>query len=134
MGENEQPDNEFKVFDKRKLTTEGEIREPDVNTAEEKTPHPSAEDAETFPPASFSLLVLQLATSATIFLGEIALPSTGEKEVNLAGARHYIDLLGILAEKTSGKLDREEERLLNSILTDLRLKYVEKHKSGSTIQ
>lgn len=51
------------------------------------------------------------------------------QSVNLELARHTIDILGMLQEKTKGNLTEEEERLLSGMLYELRLKFVEKSKS-----
>lgn len=78
------------------------------------------------PPASFSLLVLSLRAQAEVQLG--LFPVGDEKdtaEPDLEGARHTIDLLGILQEKTKGNLTLEEQRLLENSLTELRFRYVQ---------
>ncbi|MCL6545839.1 MAG: DUF1844 domain-containing protein [Bryobacteraceae bacterium] len=78
------------------------------------------------PPASFSLLVLSLRAQAEVQLG--LYPVGDEKdspEPDLEGARHAIDLLGILQEKTKGNLTLEEQRLLENSLTELRFRYVQ---------
>lgn len=75
-------------------------------------------------PMTFGSFVITLASSTMLHLGEIADPSTGDKVVDLAMAKNTIDLLGILQEKTAGNLDGEERQLLETLLSDLRLKYV----------
>ena len=73
----------------------------------------------------FSNLVVMLGSSAMQQLGKQVNPVTGKSEVNLEGARLTIDMLEMLAEKTSGNLDNTEERALQDLLTSLRLNYVE---------
>jgi hypothetical protein len=63
-----------------------------------------------------------LATSALIHLGES--PESASEPPDLPAAKHAIDLLGILKDKTKGNLENEEEALLETLLYDLRLKYV----------
>ena len=82
-------------------------------------------------PVSFSTFVLGLSTQALFHLGEIADPSTGEAYPDLAAAKHVIDILGILKSKTLNNLEQAEERLLDAVLYDLRLKYVELVRGAS---
>jgi len=82
-------------------------------------------------PVSFSTFVLGLSTQALFHLGEIADPSTGETYPDLAAAKHVIDILGILKSKTLNNLEQAEERLLDAVLYDLRLKYVELVRGAS---
>ena len=78
------------------------------------------------PPANFLFLVESILMQAQIQLG---LLNFGEKEenpeVNLPLARHSIDLLGVLQEKTKGNLTMEEQRLLENGLTELRFRFVQ---------
>ena len=77
------------------------------------------------PPASFQWLAISLATQAEVHLG---LMRFGEEkaEPNFKLARHSIDLLGVLQEKTMGNLTMEEQRYLENTLTELRFRYVQK--------
>lgn len=79
---------------------------------------------ETMPPASFSLLVSSLATQAMAALGQIPDPLENKTVVRLPVARHYIDTLGVLEEKTQENLTAEEKSLLTHVLADLRMTYV----------
>ncbi len=76
------------------------------------------------PPVTFSTFILSLNTAALIHLGELPNPETNEKSVNLALARHTIDTLDMLREKTKGNLTHDEERLLESVLYELRMRYI----------
>ncbi len=76
------------------------------------------------PPACFLTLVTELAFHVMMNLGEIPSPLTGKPRVDLDHAKHTIDLLGILKEKTRGNLSDDEESALDSYLYDLRMKYV----------
>ncbi|HHL40813.1 MAG TPA: DUF1844 domain-containing protein [Deltaproteobacteria bacterium] len=75
------------------------------------------------PPASFTDFILSLSTSALVSLGEMDNPLTKKKEKDAAAARHTIDLVALLQEKTKGNLTREEDAFLTQVLTDLRLRY-----------
>jgi hypothetical protein len=75
---------------------------------------------------SFSTFVLGLASTALIHLGEAPNPETGGPAVNLVLARQTLDLIELLRQKTKGNLTAEEEQLFASLLTDLRLRYVQK--------
>ena len=78
---------------------------------------------------TFSAVVLGLASSALIHLGVHVNPETGSMSVDLVLARQSIDVLGLLREKTRGNLTPEEEQLFSSVLSDLRLRFVEKSSS-----
>jgi hypothetical protein len=69
------------------------------------------------PPASFSFLVLSLRTQVEIQLGLMQFGEEERTEPDLTVARHTIDLLGLLLEKTKGNLSLEEQRLLENSLT-----------------
>ena len=76
------------------------------------------------PPATFSFLVLSLRTQAEMQLG---LMQFGEEkpEPDLTLARHSIDMLGMLLEKTKGNLEMDEQRLIENSLTELRFRFVQ---------
>lgn len=80
------------------------------------------------PAVTFSTFVLSLASSALVSLGEVADPQNDEMHEDLLAAKHTIDVLGMLKEKTEKNLDFEEERLIDGILYDLRMKYIIKTK------
>jgi hypothetical protein len=78
------------------------------------------------PPITFSLFVLSLAASAEVHLGTMAQPGQEKPgKPNLVEASHLIEVLAMLRDKTRGNLDESEERLLEGVLYDLRLMYVE---------
>ncbi len=84
----------------------------------------AAADAAPGIKVDFSTLLLSLFSSALIQMGEMADPASGRKSVRLEEARHSIDILDILAEKTKGNLTRDEEELLRQTLTQIKMKYV----------
>lgn len=103
--------------------TETPVPEP------EETPASEPEEAEApeppLPPASFEFLVLSLRWQAEMQLGLMGLGGEEKPKPHLRGARHTIDLLGALQEKTRGNLSLEEQRLLENSLTELRFRYVQ---------
>lgn len=77
------------------------------------------------PDVTFSTLVISLSTSVLYHLGEVPDPQTGGKNTDLILAKHAIDTLRLLQEKTKGNLTDEEQKLLEGILYDLRLRFVQ---------
>lgn len=75
--------------------------------------------------ASFSGLVLMLGTAALVHLGAAPDPGSGEAKVNLDQAKQVLDLVDVLKHKTAGNLTAAEARLLDDLLFDLRLRYLE---------
>ena len=90
---------------------------------------PDDETAEDFqmplPPPSFTFIVLSLRAQTEMQLGLMHFGEEKKPEPDLHMARHTIDLLGILLEKTKGNLDLEERRLLENSLTELRFRFVQ---------
>ncbi len=80
----------------------------------------------------FYTFVLSLASSAFVHLGDAPHPETGEPvEPDLPLARQTIEILAMLQEKTKGNLTAEEEKFLENLLTDLRLRFVNKRSGKS---
>jgi hypothetical protein len=77
------------------------------------------------PPASFLFLVLSLRAQCEIQLGLMHYGEEDKPEPELELARHTIDLLGVLLDKTKGNLSLEEHRMLENSLTELRFRYVQ---------
>jgi len=135
----------FVVKDKRAFDDRGDPREEEKNEEQqdrkggEKAPehHPPKEEAgppreetERFressplPEVNFSTLIMSLSSSALFHLGEIPDPQTGRKAEDLPLAKHTIDTIGMLAEKTKGNLTEEEQKFIDTMLADLRWRYV----------
>jgi Domain of unknown function (DUF1844) len=76
------------------------------------------------PPASFLFLVLSLRAQCEIQLGLMHYGEAEKPDPDLDVARHTIDLMGMLLEKTKGNLSLEEHRTLENSLTELRFRYV----------
>ena len=133
---------EFVVRDRRLFSKDGQINEGPEAAEEAETglraeepapetppensrPAPgAAAESRALPPPTFSSLLVGLATSALIHLGETPEPGQEPPRADLPAAKHAIDLLGILKNKTKGNLEGEEEALLETLLYDLRLKFV----------
>jgi hypothetical protein len=133
---------QFTVRDRRR--SEGDPNPPaDVPPATSPTHRPASQSADAPPsaPPSFSELILGLGTSALVALG--VNPAAGEAGIlspqavpppsqpaDLVQARHLIDVLGLLEQKTTGNLTPEEQQLMQQLLYTLRLKFVEQGRSG----
>lgn len=78
-------------------------------------------------PIDFYTFVLSLGSSAFVHLGEAPHPETGAPvEPDLVLAQQTIDILAMLREKTKGNLTPEEDRFMENLLTDLRLRFVQR--------
>jgi pyruvate/2-oxoglutarate dehydrogenase complex dihydrolipoamide acyltransferase (E2) component len=107
---------------------------PASQTASQPKPKAAAPRAEHEPsrtsgdplddPASFLSLIMSLASNAAASLGMMPHPVTGETGVDLKTAKHWIDVLGMLENKTQGNLDEQEAQVLEGLLADLRMQYV----------
>jgi hypothetical protein len=91
----------------------------------ENNPQPQEDFHMPLPPASFSFLVLSLRTQAEMQLGLMAYGEEAHPKPDLDLARHTIDMLGVLSEKTKGNLSLEEQRLIENSLTELRFRFVQ---------
>jgi hypothetical protein len=76
------------------------------------------------PPITFSTLIFSLASSAVLAMGLEKNPHTGKFEKDLDVARFNIDMLNLLKEKTKGNLTDEESRFLESVISDLQMKFI----------
>jgi len=80
----------------------------------------------------FYTFVLSLGSAAFVHLGDAPHPETGEPgKPELAFAKQTIDILAMLREKTKGNLTDEEDRFLENLLTDLRLRFVQRSSGKS---
>jgi len=123
----------FTITDRRAFDATGETK-PDAPAAQDKPAEPApraSEPPRALPPADFATLVLSLGSSAIMYLGESEEPDGKKPPRNLPMAKHAIDLLTVLEEKTKGNLSAEEQQILESLLFDLRLRYVETLKAAS---
>ncbi len=80
---------------------------------------PGADD-----PASFINFLMSIASNAASALGMMEHPVTGERGVDLQLGKHWIDILGMLQQKTQGNLHPQEQQIFEGLLADLRMQYV----------
>jgi len=155
----------FKVQDKRRFSSEGDLK-PEFQEDAEPAPAPTAAkpSAAPEPPSApkaperapqaerasapqsapksalsggpadepsitFATFLVGLSTQALVLLGEIPDPGDGELQRDLEAARQIIDLIGVIRNKTQGNLEKDEQAMIDAILFDLRMKYVELAKS-----
>ena len=124
----------FIIKDKRSFDEEGELKEEkkdrEAEKEEEERQEVKTEDTERvpLPEVNFNSLVFSFSSSALFHMGEIADPQSGEKKKDLALAKHSIDTIAMLKEKTKGNLTEEEEKFVDNILTDLRWRYIKAAK------
>jgi hypothetical protein len=86
------------------------------------------------PSITFSDFILSLGHTAAVHFGDIADPETGRRsEPNLDAAAHMIELIALLQEKTKGNLIEPEARLVDDLLYDLRLRYVQARQGEKRI-
>ncbi len=125
----------FRVVDRRASASSG----PDEKPAESNATKSSGENAnpgataagsssgsrDELPAIDFSTFVFSLSTSVMHHLGFVADPQGGAPERNLPLARQTIDILEMLQQKTRGNLEPEEARLIESLLYELRMRFVE---------
>lgn len=138
--DDEQPKG-FQVRDRRRFTETGEARDDDVERAAHdihapssppaaplSTERPAVSEAHADQPLEITLstFLMSLSTQALLCLGEIPNPVTGDNETDLNAVRELIDIISMLQEKTRGNLDAAEARLFETVLFDLRLRFVEK--------
>jgi hypothetical protein len=103
---------------------------PQPPTENAATPAPAADpaaDAElpgADDPASFASFMMSIASNAASALGMMEHPVTGKREVDLELGKHWIDVLGMLQQKTRGNLLPQEQQILEGLLADLRMQFV----------
>lgn len=83
---------------------------------------------------NFSSFAVGLGTQALMYLGVAPDPTSGLVAKDLAQARALIDILGMLAEKTQGNLDEDEDKMLGDMLYELRMLYVREAQGDAPSQ
>jgi len=131
MSQTEKP---FNVSDRRHFTSDGRPRDDAEETPgpdEQGSAPPSASAPRpTGAPADFSQFLLSLAAQAGLLLSGEGLPEGTDPAAALEGARSVISILDMLKEKTEGRRTSAEETLLDELLFQLRMAYVEKTRAG----
>jgi hypothetical protein len=130
MDKEQEEQQGFRVTDKRGFSEAGDPRASDAaelrnEKAKGASPGPE-ENKETSerPPIDFPSYILSYYTQGLVLLGEVANPYTNKKEEDVEAARHTVDILTMLQEKTKGNLGKDEEQLLDSVLYELRMKFM----------
>ena len=126
MADESKTDRGFTIVDRRGGKGEEAPSGPEATPGEASAPEASA-DRPPLPRIDFASFALSLGTSALYHMGLVGDPETGKpvSEANLALARQTIDTLEMLEAKTHGNLDAEEAKLLESLLYELRMRFVE---------
>jgi hypothetical protein len=135
MKESEEKEPAFKVVDRRRFTEQGEEKfssDETIEPKEEKTLPPPVdayeakhEDKNPRPPMSFTLFIQYLANQTMMALGMIPWPDSGLVRTELMLAKETIDILHMLKEKTANNLSKDEDRLLETLVYQLKLAYIE---------
>lgn len=105
---------------------------PEPEEQEPQTEPPPADEeeftaeelADARDPASFVSFMMSIASNAASALGMMEHPVTHQREVDVELGKHWIDILGMLQKKTAGNLTASEKRMLEGLLSDLRMQYV----------
>jgi hypothetical protein len=118
----------FVIKDKRssQLSEEDASREPEPEAPPAGEPAPKQAPGEQKFQIDFSTFIMSLTSSAFYHLGDLADPVTGQKETNLPAVQQTIDMLIMLKAKTQGNLSADEAKLLEQLIYELQMKYVEK--------
>lgn len=132
----EQEEQSFRITDKRGFREDGEVRTPEASEKTEEQPanKPSSAAEGTPPgqelpprtPIDFPSYLLTYYTQGLVLLGEVPNPYTNKKEEDVDAARHTIDVLSMLEQKTKGNLTKEEQQLLENVIYELRMKFMAK--------
>ena len=130
----EQEEQSFTVTDKRGFREDGEAKTPEASGKADEKPagepesqpesKAAGEEAPPRPPIDFPSYLLSYYTQGLVLLGEVPNPYTNKKEEDVEAARHTIDILSMLEQKTKGNLSSEEQQLLESVLYELRMKFM----------
>jgi hypothetical protein len=132
MDKEQEEQQGFRVTDKRGFSEDSEAHNPDVaekeNEKAKSFSHGPEEkqEAPPRPPIDFPSYILSYYTQGLVLLGEVPNPYTNKKEEDVEAARHTVDILSMLQEKTKGNLGKDEEQLLDSVLYELRMKFMAK--------
>ena len=83
------------------------------------------------PEPTFPFFISSIGMQALTAMGELPDPSTNKKNTDLVHARHLIDVIQMLSDKTKGNLAQEEENMITNLLYELRMKFVQKMNAAS---
>lgn len=115
-----------KLAEQAQAKKEAETPQADSDKGDHQQEQTAASgDQPGMPPANFETLLSTMATQALFAMGAIADPRTGKASVQPDIARHHIDMLGVIEQKTKGNLSEQESELLSGTLQELRNHYVQ---------
>jgi len=113
------------VYEDWKSQVEAEREQAQQGKEPAEKPAESAEQpAEQMPPPNLTFLTSSLYLQGTIALGMLPGPTSDKPEVDLLHARHVIDLLGMLREKTEGNRTEDESKEIDAMLHELRMSFL----------
>lgn len=130
------PDKKDFIIKDKRIFAEGKEDQPIKEETEKPLDEATAEESESaaaqeqertdyqLPKINFATFIFSLNHSVLVHLGVMDDPTSGKKVRNLPIAKQTIDILGMLEEKTQGNLEEDEEKMLKSILYDLRMIYI----------
>jgi len=132
----EQEEQSFRVTDKRGFRDEGGSGTPEASEKAEAKPagetsaaaeqKPPSEEASGRPSIDFPSYILSYYTQGLVLLGEVPNPYTNKKEEDVEAARHTIDILSMLEQKTKGNLTNAEKQLIETVIYELRMRFMAK--------
>ncbi|HBE68600.1 MAG TPA: DUF1844 domain-containing protein [Planctomycetaceae bacterium] len=128
MSESEEP--KIIIDEDWKSKVEREKAEAEAASQEQPAEQADASDEGPLPEASLTLLVTTLLTQAMASMGQIPAEEGAEPKVNLPYAKHFIDLVGVIEEKTQGNLTEDESKFVSESLHQMRMLYVNVANSG----
>ncbi|MFO7737217.1 MAG: DUF1844 domain-containing protein [Desulfatiglandaceae bacterium] len=124
----------FVIKDRRSLDEKGDLKDAKSEEGRDKAARKedaaegkgakAESQAPLLPEVNFSSLIFSLSSTALFHLGEIADPKTGKRSQDLPLAKHSIDTIAMLKEKTEGNLTEDEQKFTENVLADLRWRYV----------
>lgn len=101
-----------------------QVEKEKQEVTEEQNAPPADDPTGDLPPASLAMLISTFYSQAMMALGVMENPSTGKKDTDLRMAKHFIDTLEMLQEKTKGNTNDEENKMFDEVLHLLRMAYV----------
>ena len=126
----EKPEPEKKIIIDEDWKSQAEAEKQRLADQEQAGPEAGAAGEGGMPPANFATLVTEIVTQAYFAMGAIADPR-GRRFRDMGLAKHHIDMLGVIEEKTKGNLSEEEKTLLDNALYECRMMFVNLAQKGA---
>ena len=125
----EEKKQQYTVKDKRGQDTE-DVGEKAASTSTDPQENGKSKQQESMPRIDFTTLVMSFASAAIINMGKVPDPMTGQVQKNFGFAQQNIDIIALLQEKTRGNVSEEEGKMMEQVLYELRLEFVEAKKGN----